>query len=236
MAPTIISAFASAIVRIMRHADGFRQFVARQIGCVLAVRWMDSASAASRTQREISCGLCARDSTIASAVPQLPPPRMAMRFNAHPLRLLFAEGKFWLVALHQSLNIGVVFIDNQQRGGQRAERDHVRRRMMRRPEKINQQAAWPPPRTSMPAKHSASTLRPARKELRDPRNAGGHNARKTPAAVATPLPPRNPSQIGKQCPTSAQRPAIIIQRALSFCKPRGEQPRQAPLSQRRAAE
>src|ERR1700690_3680788 len=50
----------------------------------------------------------------------------------------------------------------------------------------------------------------SRKSITAPKNAGGHRAPKTPAAVATPLPPRNPSQIGKQWPIRAHKPAIII--------------------------
>src|ERR1700674_4511423 len=46
--------------------------------------------------------------------------------------------------------------------------------------------------------------------------AGAQNARKTPNAVATPLPPLKLSQIGKQCPSNTARPAIIIQVALSW--------------------
>src|SRR6267378_5533891 len=49
----------------------------------------------------------------------------------------------------------------------------------------------------------------------EPRSAGGHSARNAPAAVATPLPPRNFSQIGKQWPSSAARAATIIHVALS---------------------
>src|ERR1700688_3285701 len=46
--------------------------------------------------------------------------------------------------------------------------------------------------------------------------AGAQSARKTPKAVATPLPPLKLSQIGKQCPSNTARPAIIIQIALSW--------------------
>src|SRR5258706_1944378 len=37
-------------------------------------------------------------------------------------------------------------------------------------------------------------------------NASGHSAAKIPAAVATPLPPRKRSQMGKQWPTSSKNP------------------------------
>src|ERR1700688_1428829 len=46
--------------------------------------------------------------------------------------------------------------------------------------------------------------------------AGAQRARKTPNAVATPLPPLKLSQIGKQCPSNTASPAIIIQVALSW--------------------
>src|SRR4029077_17304369 len=46
--------------------------------------------------------------------------------------------------------------------------------------------------------------------------AGAQSARKTPNAVATPLPPLKLSQMGKQCPNKTARPAIIIQVALSW--------------------
>src|SRR5713101_7366216 len=43
----------------------------------------------------------------------------------------------------------------------------------------------------------------------------GDKYKNIPAAVATPFPPWNPSQIGKQWPISAASAAIIIQVALS---------------------
>src|SRR5690349_4928817 len=48
------------------------------------------------------------------------------------------------------------------------------------------------------------------------RHARGDNTRNIPAAVATPLPPLNFSQTGKQCPSKAANAAIIIQVAASF--------------------
>src|ERR1700681_573450 len=46
--------------------------------------------------------------------------------------------------------------------------------------------------------------------------AGAQSARKTPNAVATPLPPLKLSQMGKQCPSNTARPATIIHVAPSW--------------------
>ena len=51
--------------------------------------------------------------------------------------------------------------------------------------------------------------------ITEPRNASGHRTRNIPAAVATPLPPLNLSQMGKQWPARAASAAIIIQVAES---------------------
>src|SRR2546425_12754223 len=52
-------------------------------------------------------------------------------------------------------------------------------------------------------------------KITEPRNASGQRTRNIPAAVATPLPPLNLSQMGKQWPARAASAAIIIQVAES---------------------
>src|SRR5581483_1779769 len=51
----------------------------------------------------------------------------------------------------------------------------------------------------------------SRKIIAAPSRAAGESIRKTPAAVATPLPPLNFSHRGKQCPRNAATPASLIQ-------------------------
>ena len=137
-----------------------------------------------------------------------------MRFKAHSSFLL-AERKFRLVALHQSLNVRVMFVNNQQRGGQRAEGDRV--------------AAA---RDAAPTKNKSATASRSRRDRAErniaPINHHEHkkNGRaekrrraqreKDAGAVATPLPPLKSSQTGKQWPTRTHKPAIIIHIALSF--------------------
>src|SRR5256885_8668129 len=64
--------------------------------------------------------------------------RPGWRFSS--LRRPFsAEREFWLFALDQPLNVGVVLINNEDRGQQRANTDHQRRRVVRRPQEIDEQ-------------------------------------------------------------------------------------------------
>src|SRR5712691_1429881 len=60
--------------------------------------------------------------------------------------------------------------------------------------------------------------------------ANGHRARNTPRAVATPLPPLNLSQTGKQCPSSTTKAAMVIQVALSLVTRPASQTAAAPFA------
>src|SRR5215472_18788408 len=62
------------------------------------------------------------------------------------------------------------------------------------------------------------------------RHASGDKTRNIPAAVATPLPPLNFSQTGKQCPSSAASAAIIIHVALSLVSFSASKTAPAPLA------
>src|SRR6267154_5709757 len=70
----------------------------------------------------------------------------------------------------------------------------------------------------------------SRNKSMEPRSAGGQSTRNAPAAVATPLPPRNFSQIGKQWPSSADSAASIIQVALPPVMRAASQTGAAPLA------
>ena len=84
---------------------------------------------------------------------------------------------------------------------------------MRRPQQINQQRHCCSGRNGS-ERNEPEENTTATKIRIAPRPAGQHSARNIPAAVATPLPPRNFSQTGKQWPASAANPDAVIHVAL----------------------